>query len=241
MGRTFENRKAAIFARSDRISKIFARIGREIVIAVRQGGGTTPETNSALKRVLANARAVSMPKDTIEAAIKRATGEGGDNYDEVIYEGYAPHGIAMLVVTATDNPTRTVANVRSHFNKCGGSLGNSGSVGFLFNKMGVFRLKPDGINREELELELIDFGLEELAEGTGEKGEAQLIVRCAFTDFGKMAAAIEARKLTVMNSGAEHIPMTSTELTDAQVDDVMKLIERLENDDDVQGVFHNME
>lgn len=241
MGRTFENRKSAIFARSDRISKVFARLGREIVIAVRQGGGTTPETNSTLKRVLANARAVSMPKDTIDAAIKRATGEGGENYDEVIYEGYAPHGIAMLVVTATDNPTRTVANVRSHFNKCGGSLGNSGSVGFLFNKMGVFRLKPEGINREELEMELIDFGLEELVDGTGEKGEPQVVVRCAFNDFGKMAAAIEARKLALVNSGAEHIPMTSTELTDAQIDDVMKLIERLENDDDVQGVFHNLE
>ena len=241
MGRTFENRKSAIFARSDRISKVFARLGREIVIAVRQGGGTTPETNSMLKRVLANARAVSMPKDTIENAIKRATGEGGDNYDEVIYEGYAPHGIAMLVVTATDNPTRTVANVRSHFNKCGGSLGNSGSVGFLFNKMGVFRLKPEGINREDLELELIDFGLEELGEGTGEKGEPQLVLRCAFNDFGKLAGAIEARKLALVNSGAEHVPMTSTELTDAQIDDVMKLIERLENDDDVQGVFHNLE
>ena len=213
MGRTFENRKSAIFARSDRISKVFARIGREIVIAVRQGGGTTPETNSTLKRVLANARAVSMPKDTIENAIKRATGEGGENYDEVIYEGYAPHGIAMLVVTATDNPTRTVANVRSHFNKCGGSLGNSGSVGFLFNKMGVFRIKPDGVDKEELELELIDHGLEELFEGTGEKGEPQLVLRCAFTDFGKLATAIEARSaLTRMPPGSQVARSAATAL-----------------------------
>jgi YebC/PmpR family DNA-binding regulatory protein len=182
-----------------------------------------------------------MPKDKVEAAIARATGQGSDaNYEEALYEGYAPHGIALLVVAATDNPTRTVANVRVCFNKCGGTLGNSGSVAFLFNKVGFFQLRPDGVDRESLELELIDYGLEELTEGTGEKGDPVLIARCGFTEFGRMANFLEAQGAPIVSSGLEHVPLSTTELSDEQTDDVLKLIARLEDDDDVQAVYHNM-
>src|SRR5688500_15242020 len=174
MGRIFEVRKASMFARWDRMAKQFTRIGKEIVIAVK-AGGPDPATNAALRRCFQNARSVGMPKDRVEAAIKRAQGKEITNYEEILYEGYGPHGVALLVETATDNHVRTVANVKSIFNKGGGTLGNSGSVSFQFNKMGVFRLKPEGVNTEDLELELIDFGLEELGEGTGENGEEVII------------------------------------------------------------------
>src|SRR5215470_4758894 len=185
MGRIFETRKATMFARWDRMSKAFARIGKEITIAVR-AGGPSPENNPALRRIIQNARAINMPKDKIEAAIKRASGQGGAHYEEILYEGYAPHGVAMLVETATDNPTRTVANVRAAFSKGGGNLGATGSVGFQFKRMGVFRLPTAGIQPDALELELIDYGLEELGESSGEKGEPQILVRCAFSDFGHL-------------------------------------------------------
>ncbi len=161
MGRIFEVRKSTMFARWDRMAKQFSRIGKEISIAVK-AGGPDPATNPALRRCIQNARSVNMSQDRIEAAIKRASGKEMANFEEVLYEGYAPHGVAILVETATDNTTRTVANVRSHFNKGNGSLGNSGSVSFQFKKMGVFKLKPEGINADELELELIDAGLEEM-------------------------------------------------------------------------------
>ena len=177
-----------------------------------------------------------MPKDRIEAAIKNAMGKDTSSYDEVIYEGYAPHGVAMMVVTATDNTTRTVANVRSHFNKGGGSLGNSGSVGFLFKQLGVFKLKPEGLNMDDLELELIDYGLEEV----GEDSEGNIIVRCGFTDFGNMQKAFEEKGITPISAELEWLPSTTTQLTDEQADDVFKLIARLEEDDDVQHVFHAM-
>src|SRR5687768_18182763 len=157
MGRIFEVRKASMFARWDRMAKQFTRIGKEIIIAVK-AGGPDPTTNAALRRCFQNARSVGMPKDRVEAAIKRAQGKEMTNYEEILYEGYAPHGVALLVETATDNTTRTVANVRSYFNKGNGALGNSGSVSFQFKKMGVFKLKPEGLNAEDLELELIDFG-----------------------------------------------------------------------------------
>src|SRR6185436_7070159 len=182
MGRIFETRKHTMFARWDRMAKQFARIGKEIVIAVRSGG-TDPASNPQLRRVIQNARAVNMPKDKVEAAIRRASGKEAANYEEILYEGYAPHGVAVLVETATNNPTRTVSNMRTHFNKGGGNLGNSGSVGFLIKRMGVFRLNPAGLDPEELELELIDHGLEEMGESTGEKGEPQLLLRCSFADF----------------------------------------------------------
>ncbi|HET8572683.1 MAG TPA: YebC/PmpR family DNA-binding transcriptional regulator [Edaphocola sp.] len=235
MGRIFEVRKAKMFARYDRMAKQFTRIGKEIAIAVR-AAGPEPENNPALRRCMQNAKSVNMPKDRVEAAIKNALGKDHSNYDEVLYEGYAPHGIAILVETATDNTTRTVANVRSHFNKGGGNLGNSGSVGFLFNHVGVFKLNPEGISTDELELELIDAGLEEM----GEDSEGSLVIRCGFNDFGNMQKALEERKLNVISSELEWLPLNTVEVTEEQADDVFKLIERVEQDDDVQRVFHNM-
>ncbi len=181
-----------------------------------------------------------MPKDRVEAAIKRAMGKEMTQYDEILYEGYGPHGVALLVETATDNHVRTVANIKSHFNKGGGTLGNSGSVAFQFRKMGVFKLKPQGINTEELELDLIDFGLEELGETTGENGEEILVVRCAFTDFGNMQKALEDKGITPISAEVEWIPSATVPLSDTQAEDVSKLIDRLEQDEDVQKVFHNM-
>src|ERR1700744_20881 len=190
MGRIFEVRKHAMFARWDRMAKQFTRIGKEIAIAVK-AGGPDPTTNPALRRCFQNAKSVNMPKDRVEAAIKRAQGKEMENYEEILYEGYGPHGVAILVETATDNHVRTVANIKSIFNKGGGTLGNSGSVSFQFRKMGVFKLKPEGLNTDDLELELIDFGLEELGESSDESGNAVLVLRCAFTDFGKLQKALE--------------------------------------------------
>ncbi len=235
MGRIFEVRKSAMFARYDRMAKQFTRVGKEIAIAVKKGG-PDPDTNPMLRRVMQNAKSFNMPKDRIEAAIKNALGKDTSNYDEVLYEGYAPHGVAILVVTATDNTTRTVANVRSHFNKGGGALGNSGSVGFLFKHLGVFKLNPEGLSLEDMELELIDYGLEEL----GEDSEGKLIVRCAFEDFGNMQKALEEKGITPISSELEWIPLNTVPVTDEQAQDVFKLIARVEEDDDVQQVFHNM-
>ena len=228
-----------MFARWDRMAKQFSRIGKEIAIAVK-AGGPDPSTNPALRRCFANAKSVNMPKDRVEAAIKRAQGKDMTNYDQILHEGYAPHGVALLVETATDNHVRTVANVKSHFNKGGGTLGNSGSVSFQFKKMGVFKLKPEGLNADDLELELIDFGLEELGEGTGENGETVLVLRCAFSDFGNMQKALEEKKITPISAEVEWIPSTTVPVNDAQAEDISKLIERLEQYDDVQKVFHNM-
>jgi YebC/PmpR family DNA-binding regulatory protein len=239
MGRIFEVRKATMFARWDRMAKQFTRIGKEIAIAVK-AGGPDPATNPALRRCFQNAKAVNMPKDRVEAAIKRAMGKEMENYDEILYEGYGPHGVAILVETATDNHVRTVANVKSHFNKGGGTMGNSGSVSFQFTKMGVFKLKPEGLNAEELELELIDSGLEELGEGTSENDEEALVVRCGFTDFGNMQKALEEKSITPISAEVEWIPTTTVPVNDTQAEDVSKLIERLEQDEDVQKVFHNM-
>lgn len=239
MGRIFETRKATMFARWDRMAKAFTRINRDLAIAAKSGGAN-PENNPALRRIIQNARAVNMPKDKIDATLKRLAGEGGASYEEVLYEGYAPHGIALLVVTATDNPTRTVANVRYHFNRGNGNLGNSGSVGFMFKHMGVFRLKPEGINQDELELDLIDYGLEDMGETTDENGKTQLVVRCAFQDFGQMQAAIEARKLAIISAESEYIASNLNTLPEDQATEVLKLVDALEQDDDVQKVFHNL-
>lgn len=235
MGRIFEVRKSKMFARYDRMAKQFTRIGKEIAIAVKKGG-PDPDVNPMLRRIMQNAKSFNMPKERIEGAIKNALGKDTSNYDEVLYEGYAPHGIAILVETATDNTTRTVANVRSHFNKGGGTLGNSGSVGFMFKHLGVFKLNPEGLTAEDLELELIDAGLEEL----GEDSEGNLIVRCGFADFGNMQKALEERNITPVSAELEWIPLNTVEITEEQADDVFKLIERVEQDDDVQRVFHNM-
>ncbi|HAK11197.1 MAG TPA: YebC/PmpR family DNA-binding transcriptional regulator [Chitinophagaceae bacterium] len=239
MGRIFEVRKATMFARWDRMAKHFTRIGKEIVIAVKSGG-PDHTTNPALRRCMQNAKSVGMPKDRVEAAIKRALGKDTSNYEEILYEGYAPHGVAILVEAATDNNTRTVANVRSHFNKGGGSMGTSGSVSFQFKKMGVFKLKPENVNIEELELELIDFGLEEMGEGTGENGEAIIVLRCGFTDFGNLQKALEDKNIATISAELEWIPTVTVPVSDEQAEEISKLIERLEQDDDVSKVFHNM-
>lgn len=239
MGRIFEVRKHAMFARWDRMAKQFTRIGKEIAIAVK-AGGPDPNTNPALRRCFQNAKSVNMPKDRVEAAIKRASGKEMDNYEEILYEGYAPHGVAILVETATDNHVRTVANIKSHFNKGNGAMGTSGSVSFQFKKMGVFKLKNEGLNQDELELELIDFGLEEMGESTNDNGEDVFVIRCAFNDFGNMQKALEEKNLNTLSAEVEWIPASVVELGEEQAQDVLKLVDRLEQDDDVQKVFHNL-
>lgn len=227
--------------RGARDAKAFTRCARQISMAVKAGGPDV-DHNSALRRAVQNARGVNMPKDKIQGAIDRAAGVGDDaEYQEILYEGYGPHGIAMIVETATDNPTRTVANVRMHFNKGGGNLGNSGSVAFMFDQVGYFKVAPQGIERDELELELIDDGLDNLLDGHDDKGEPVLVLRCARDDFGNLQAGLERRKIAVVESGIEWVPQTSTELGDPEVEAVMALIERLEDDDDVQRVYHNLE
>ena len=239
MGRIFEVRKHTMFARWDRMAKQFTRIGKEIAIAVKSGG-PDPTTNPALRRCFQNAKSVNMPKDRVEAAIKRAQGKEMENYEEILYEGYAPHGVAVLVETATDNHVRTVANVKSHFTKGHGALGNSGSVSFQFKKMGVFKLKPEGVSMDDLELELIDHGLEEMGEGSGENDEPVIVLRAAFTDFGNMQKALEEKGITPISSEIEWIPTSTVELSEEQAQDVLKLVDKLEQDEDVQKVFHNL-
>jgi YebC/PmpR family DNA-binding regulatory protein len=228
-----------MFARWNRMAKQFARIGKDITIAVRSGG-TDPANNPTLRRVIQNARAINLPKDKIESAIRRASGQEAADYQEIVYEGYAPHGIAVLVETATDNPTRTVAGVRNIFNKFGGNLGSNGSVSFLFRKMGVFRLDPAGIDQDDLELYLIDHGLEEMGESTGEKGEPQIVVRCAFDDFGMVQKALEDRGIQPLSAEHEYICTVPTELPEEQATEALTLIDKLEQDDDVQRVFHTL-
>ena len=235
MGRAFEYRKAKKMARWGKMAVTFTRIGKEIVMAVK-GGGPDPDTNTRLRIAIQNAKAANMPKDNVERAIKKAMGKDEKDFDELLYEGFGPHGVAFLVETATDNTNRTVANVRSHFNKCGGTLGNSGSVEFLFEHKALFTIDISGRDLEELELELIDFGLEEI--GT-EEGETY--VQVAFVDFGKMQQALDQLKISIINAEKERIPMSYKEgLNEEQKADIEKLIERLEEDEDVQAVFHNM-
>lgn len=235
MGRIFEVRKSAMFARWDKMAKNFTRIGKEIAIAVK-AGGPDPENNPALRRCFQNAKAVNMPKDRVEAAIKRATGKDRTDYEEIVYEGFGPHGVAILVETATDNGTRTVANVRAIFNKGGGALGNSGSVAFLFNRLGEFKLKNEGIDAEELELEAIDHGMEEI----GEDAEGHIIIRSGFNEFGKMSDFLESKGITPISAELTRIPTTNVELTEDQAKEVLELVDKIEQDDDVQKVYHNL-
>jgi YebC/PmpR family DNA-binding regulatory protein len=235
MGRIFEVRKSSMFARWDKMAKNFTRIGKEIAIAVKSSG-PDPNNNPALRRCYLNAKACGMPKDRVEAAIKRAMGKDTSNYEEITYEGHAPHGIAVLVETATDNSTRTVANVRMHFTKSNGSLGTSGSVAFGFTRMGEFKIKNTGQNIEELEFELIDYGLEEI----GEDSEGNIIIRTAFTEFGHMAKALDEKKIEVVTAELTRIPTTTVELDEEAANDVLKLVDKLEQDEDVQKVYHNL-
>ena len=235
MGRIFEVRKSSMFARWDKMAKNFTRIGKEIAIAVK-ASGPDPNNNPALRRCYLNAKACGMPKDRVEAAIKRAMGKDTSNYEEIMYEGYAPHGIAVLVETATDNPTRTVANVRMHFTKCQGTLGTSGSVAFGFTHMSEFKLMNSGLNVDDLELELIDFGLEEIGEDT----EGNIIVRAPFNEYGNMSKALDEKKIEVVSAELTWIPSNTMELNEEQSNDVLKLVDHLEQDDDVQKVYHNL-
>jgi YebC/PmpR family DNA-binding regulatory protein len=239
MGRIFETRKATMFARWNKMAKAFTRVSRELTVAAK-AGGPDPHTNPNLRRAVQNARAISMPRDKIDAAIKRASGKDMTHYEELIYEGYAAHGVAVLVVAMTDNPTRTVANVRMRFTKHGGNMGSSGSVAFAFQHMGVFRLDPAGIDQEALELDLIDHGLEEMGLGTDEKGEPELVIRCAHQNFGKLQAAIEARGLTVRSATSEYVPQTPMTLPEDQATEALATVDWLEQDEDVQHVFHNL-
>jgi YebC/PmpR family DNA-binding regulatory protein len=235
MGRAFEYRKERKFKRWGAMAKAFTRIGKEIAISVREAG-PNPESNARLRQAIQNAKGVNMPKDRVEAAIKKASSKELANYEEVIYEGYGPHGVAIVVDTQTDNPTRTVANIRSYFNKNNGALGNSGSVEYMFKKKSFFKFPLGKWQTDELELELIDAGLTELQED----GDV-VIAYAEFIDFGKLSKALEDRGIDVTESGYEKEPDFYKEgLTDEQAEDVIRLIEKLEDDDDVNLVFHNM-
>ncbi len=237
MGRAFEFRKARKLKRWGMMAKTFTKIGKDIVIAVK-AGGSDPTTNSRLRAIMQNAKAVNMPKDNVERAIKRAVSKDEADYKEMVYEGYAPHGVAILVECTTDNPTRTVANVRSYFNKVGGSLGTSGMLDFIFERKSIFKISasPD-IDVEELELELIDYGADEvfLDEESG-----LINIYGEFTAFGNLQKHLEERKFELKGADFERIPNDTKHLSEEQVVDVDKLIERLEEDDDVQNVYHNM-
>ncbi|QNM86856.1 YebC/PmpR family DNA-binding transcriptional regulator [Polaribacter pectinis] len=237
MGRAFEFRKARKMKRWSAMAKTFTRIGKDIVMAVKEGG-PNPESNSRLRAVIQNAKAANMPKDNVERAIKKATDKDTADYKEVLFEGYAPHGIAILLETATDNNNRTVANVRAAFNKCDGNLGTSGSVVFMFDHTCNFTLKKEDItmDMEELELELIDFEVEEVFDD-----EEGVIIYAPFEQFGSLQSFFEENNIEILSSGFERIPTTTTKLNEEQKADVEKLLEKLEEDDDVNSVYHSME
>ncbi|UBZ13241.1 YebC/PmpR family DNA-binding transcriptional regulator [Flagellimonas marinaquae] len=235
MGRAFEFRKARKMKRWAAMSKAFTRIGKDIVMAVKEGG-PDPDANAKLRAVIQNAKAVNMPKDNIERAIKRASDKNQGDYKEVLFEGYAPHGIAVLIETATDNNTRTVANIRSYFNKCNGSLGTSGSVEFMFDHTCSFTINGEGLDPEELELELIDFGAEEVF-----VDEDGIHIYAPFENFGAIQKELESRDIEIISSGFDRIPQVTKELNEEEVADVEKLLEKIEEDDDVQNVYHTMQ
>jgi len=234
MGRVFEKRKHKMFARFDRMAKGFTRIGKDIAIAVKQGG-PNPDNNPRLRMAIQNAKGINMPKDRVESAIKRAISKEEKDFQEVIYEGYAPHGVPVLVECATDNPTRTVANIRLHFGKNGGSMGNSGSVSFMFERKGVFKFDPTNLNLDEMELDLIDAGAEDI-----QRDEEEIIIYTKFTEFGHMQKFLESKNLEPKSSQLQYIPNTTKELSEQEQDEVLKLVGALEGDDDVQAVYHNL-
>jgi YebC/PmpR family DNA-binding regulatory protein len=240
MGRAFEFRKERKFKRWAKMAVQFTRLGKEIVMAVKSGG-PNPETNSRLRTAIQNSKAVNMPKDRVDAAIKRASNKDDSNYEELVYEGYAPHGVAILIETATDNTNRTVANVRSYFNKTGGTLGKTGSLDFIFNRKAVFRfVPPEDLDLEELEFELIDAGLEDLYVEADEEGNDVGVIHTAFEDFGKMQKALEEKGFEMKSAKLERVALSHTDVSEEQAADVFKLIDKLEEDDDVQAVYHNM-
>lgn len=225
-----------MFKRYARMAKAFTKIGREIVMAVKMGG-PNPETNPRLRMVIQNAKAVNMPKANVEAAIKRATEKDSSNYDEVIYEGYGPHGVPVLVECTTNNPTRTVASVRMYFSRANGSLGTNGSVSFMFNRIALFKIEAKGLDKDELELDLIDHGLEDIS---FDEENNQFIIQTQFNDYGRMQSALEQRGITVVETSKTYVPTTTKELTAEQEAEVMAMIEKMEEDDDIQAVYHNI-
>ncbi len=235
MGRAFEYRKARKMKRWAGMAKTFTKIGREISMAVKDNG-PDPANNPRLRAAIQNSKAANMPKANVENAIKKASEKDSANYDEVVYEGYAPNGVAVLVETATDNTTRTVANVRHVFSKYGGSLGTQGSVDYMFERKGVFTVVKAEHDIEELELELIDFGLEEITEEDGD-----LVLKCDFIDYGNLSTGIEKLKLEVKESSTERFPLHSKSLNDDETEAVIKLLDKMEEDEDVLNVFHTMD
>ncbi len=235
MGRAFEYRKAAKFARWDKMAKAFTRAGREIAMAVKEGG-PSPDTNSNLRRAIQNAKSAQMPKDRIDAAIKRASSKDDKGFTVVVYEGMGPHGVAIVVESATDNPTRTVANLRVIFNKNGGSMGTQGMHDFIFERKGVFNINATNVDAEELEFELIDAGLDSMEKDE----ENHLILYTKFADFGSLQKALEDKNIEVISAELQRIPNIHKELNEQDTDDVLELIDKLEQDDDVQTVFHNL-
>jgi YebC/PmpR family DNA-binding regulatory protein len=234
MGRAFEFRRARKEKRWGQMAKTFTKMGKEIAMAVKQSG-PDPELNSRLRVAIQNAKGANMPKDRIDAAIKRASSKDEKDYEEVIYEGYAPHGIAILVECATDNTTRTVANVRMYFTRSGGTLGKTGSLEFLFDRLGIFRFPAEGINLEDIELDLIDAGAEEI-----EQEENEIVITTDFSAFGAMQKLLEEKGITVTSAELVRIPKNTVELTPEQQEEINKIVEKFEEDEDVQNVFHNM-
>lgn len=234
MGRVFEKRKHTMFARFDKMSKAFTKYGKEIAIAIKVGG-PDPESNAKLRVVIANAKGQNMPKDRIEAAIKRSAGKDTSNYEEIAYEAMCMKGVGLIIETATDNPTRTVANIRMHLNRGGGELGKSGSLDFAFERKSVFIISTEGVNTEELEFELIDAGLEEI-----ELEENEMVITTSFENFGSMQKALESRGLVLVSAELQRIPTSLVQLTDEEKEQVENLIDKLEDDEDVQNVYSNM-
>jgi YebC/PmpR family DNA-binding regulatory protein len=234
MGRAFEFRKARKFKRWDKMSKTFSRIGKEIAMAVKEGG-PNPDANTRLKTAIQNAKGANMPKDRVEAAIKRASSKEEKDYQEIVYEGYGPHGVAIVVECATDNPTRTVAMVRMHFTRSGGTLGKTGSLDFIFERKGVFKFPAEGLDIEELELELIDFGAEDIVEDEGE-----IYVYTQFQDFGAMQKALEEKGINVTSAELQRIPLSTVELNEEQEEEILTLIDKFEEEDDIQAVYNNL-
>ncbi|MDI1356542.1 MAG: YebC/PmpR family DNA-binding transcriptional regulator [bacterium] len=236
MGRIFQTRKATMFKRYAKMAKAFTKIGREIVMAVKLGG-PNPDSNPRLRMVIQNAKAVNMPKVNVESAIKRATEKDSTNYDEVIYEGYAPHGVPVLVECTTNNPTRTVASVRMYFSRANGALSTNGSVSFMFDHVVLFKIDAGSLNKDELELELIDFGLEDI---TFDEDHKQYIIQTQFSDYGKMQHALEERHINVIETSKVYAPTTTKELSADHEAEVMAMIEKMEEDDDIEAVYHNI-
>lgn len=234
MGRAFEFRRARKEKRWDKMSKTFTKIGREIALAVKSGG-PDPDTNASLRVAIQNAKGANMPKDRVESAIKKAASKEAGDFQEVVYEGYGPHGVAIVVECATDNPTRSVANIRSYFNRSGGSLGTSGSLDFMFERKGIFRIASEGVDTDTLELELIEFGADDMSIEEGE-----MLISTSFVDFGPMQKALEERKLNIISSTIERIPTTTVELAGEQAEEVNNLLEKIEDDDDVQAVYSTL-